>query len=268
MRPRERASKAWLTINALAAFGVGSCLLPPGATASTVAVETRCDSEFRSCSTNPVLRAAAGEANDVTVRPAGPNRFVFEDRGSALVAGSGCALVGAAALCVPGSVPFDGGGGYTQSLGGPLIYMGDVDDHALLLVGGFADGGTGRDRLEGSAERDRLEGGSGDDRLSGGDGGDELVGASGADRLSGGDGPDLLLGQAGRDRLRGNAGRDRLSGGSGNDRLFGFDGDRDRLNCGGGRRDRTIVDQFDRARGCEALRELTFETGAPPPNSP
>ncbi len=268
MRPREQPSKAWLKTSAPAAFSVVFCLLPAGAAASTVAVETRCESEFRSCVTSPVLRAAAGEANDVTVRPAGPNRFVFEDRGSVLVAGNGCALVGAAALCVPGSVPFDGGGGYTQSLGGPLIYMGDVDDHALLLVGGFADGGTGSDRLEGSAERDRLEGGGGDDRLAGGGGGDELVGASGADRLSGGDGPDLLLGQGGRDRLRGNEGRDRLSGGSGNDRLFGFGGGRDRVNCGSGRRDRTIVDQFDRARRCEVLRELTFETGAPPPNSP
>ena len=65
------------------------------------------------------------------------------------------------------------------------------------------------------------------------------------DRVSGGNGDD---------RLTGGAGKDRVSGGAGNDRIFVRDGQRDRVNCGSGGRDRVTADRRDRvSRSCERV---------------
>jgi Ca2+-binding RTX toxin-like protein len=63
-------------------------------------------------------------------------------------------------------------------------------------------------------------------------------------------------GGAGKDILAGGEGRDQLVGGGGNDRLNARDGTRDTfVSCGGGDRDRAIVDQNDpKPIGCEIVR--------------
>jgi len=91
------------------------------------------------------------------------------------------------------------------------------------------------------------------DRLVGTDGPDELRGLAGNDRLSGLAGNDRLSGGAGNDRLTGGRGTDTLLGGSGNDILSARDARRDTVDCGAGRRDRAIVDRYDRVRGCERV---------------
>jgi hypothetical protein len=91
------------------------------------------------------------------------------------------------------------------------------------------------------------------DRLVGTNGPDELRGLAGNDHITGRGGDDRLSGGAGNDHLTGGRGTDTLLGGSGNDVLSARDGRRDTVDCGTGRRDRAIVDQRDRVRGCERV---------------
>ncbi len=82
---------------------------------------------------------------------------------------------------------------------------------------------------------------------------DQLYGLGGADLLSGLAGDDLLDGGRGNDRLFGGPGRDRLFGGPGNDTINSVDGQRDSVNCAGGR-DTAVVDRRDRVAGCERVQ--------------
>ncbi len=84
--------------------------------------------------------------------------------------------------------------------------------------------------------------------------GDRLSGLGGRDRLRGLAGADCLFGGDGNDRLDGGPGRDRIIGGRGQDRIRAADGERDRIFCGGGRRDRAVVDRRDRVVDCERVR--------------
>jgi metallophosphoesterase (TIGR03767 family) len=92
------------------------------------------------------------------------------------------------------------------------------------------------------------------DVLLGTEAGDRLRGRGGRDRLVGRGGRDCLAGGAGKDKLVAGDDKDRLSGGSGDDKLKARDGKRDTLRCGGGDRDRAVVDRKDRVRGCERVK--------------
>ena len=142
---------------------------------------------------------------------------------------------------------------------------GDGDDRARGARGGDRlKGGSGADEINGNKGSDRGAGGEGDDVVKGGGGGDRLDGqgggdrvrgAKGGDRAKGGEGSDDVNGGEGRDRVVGGAGRDRLHGGNGDDLLLAADGDRDRVICGRGRRDKVIADRRDRVgRGCDQVR--------------
>jgi Ca2+-binding RTX toxin-like protein len=163
------------------------------------------------------------------------------------------------------------------------FYLGDRNDTWIARspgnVGGFsADGGSGNDMLFGhndpscveASETDPAEcifaedflfGGRGTDDILGGEGPDHLVGGPGADILEGDDpkvphdrdDSDSLEGGSGNDRLDGGPGRDRFYGGPGNDRIFARDGERDRVDCGKGRKDRATVDRQDTVRRCETV---------------
>ena len=115
------------------------------------------------------------------------------------------------------------------------------------------NGGAGSDTIEAGEGDDRANGNAGADRLTGGDGNDKLAGNNGNDRLSGGDGNDRLQGGAGKDGLSGGDGRNAYSAGGGNDSVNSVNGTRERVNCGGGRRDRVRADRADRLRGCETV---------------
>ncbi len=69
-------------------------------------------------------------------------------------------------------------------------------------------------------------------------------------------GDDLLVGTQRDDRLKAPEGNDTLRGGNGNDELMARDGEKDRLECGGGSRDRYAADSFDVVSGdCEKEAE-------------
>jgi Ca2+-binding RTX toxin-like protein len=120
-------------------------------------------------------------------------------------------------------------------------------------AGDFLLGRRGNDTLNGFSGDDCLRGEGGNDVLSGGSGFDSLEGGSGNDRLTGGRGNDRLVGGIGGDRLTGGAGRNSYSGGSGNDVVNAANGRTETVSCGRGRRDRAVVDDSDRVRGCESV---------------
>lgn len=93
----------------------------------------------------------------------------------------------------------------------------------------------------------------GNDVLRGTSRNDQLYGLGGADVLSGLAGHDLLDGGRGNDRLVGGPGRDRLVGGPGDDSISSVDGQRDSVDCGGGR-DTAVIDRLDRVAGCERIQ--------------
>lgn len=142
----------------------------------------------------------------------------------------------------------EGGGGFASAVdgiqGGFTIANGAQIEHAQggsgrdLLQGNDAandlDGGNGRDSvngeagddtLTGSGGRDRLNGDEGDDTLNGGSGNDTVNGGNGADLVRGGNGNDAAQGGSGDDKVQGGAGDDTVEGRSGNDYLRGNDGD-------------------------------------------
>lgn len=69
-------------------------------------------------------------------------------------------------------------------------------------------------------------------------------GTRGDDRIVGTERDDLLVGRNGDDRINGMEGNDTLRGGNGRDMLMARDGEKDRLECGGGR-DHYQRDRFD-----------------------
>ena len=109
---------------------------------------------------------------------------------------------------------YGGAGNDTLYSGG---YGGAGDDLILLndnpFSEQFAEGGDGKDTLEGAGHNDRLYGGNGKDRL---------IGSAGYDQLFGGAGRDFLNGGQENDTLDGGGGSDKLTGGTGTD-VFVFD---------------------------------------------
>lgn len=92
------------------------------------------------------------------------------------------------------------------------------------------------------------------DRIKGTQGGDRLRGGKGKDRLSAKAGEDCVAGNKGKDRLAGGEGKDKLRGGKGNDKIRAKDGERDRVSCGAGGKDKVLADRKDKLQGCERKR--------------
>jgi predicted acyl esterase len=80
---------------------------------------------------------------------------------------------------------------------------------------------------------------------------DRLQGTAGGDRLRGRKGNDRIAGKDGDDCLSGGRGKDRVFGGNGDDKVKVRDGERDRVDCGKGKKDRVTADRMDKLRGCE-----------------
>lgn len=111
------------------------------------------------------------------------------------------------------------------------------------------------DKLSGTPGKDVVAGGPGNDVIKGGGGKDKLCGHGGKDRVVGGGGKDALRGDEGADKLKGGAGKDTHKGGSGNDELSTADGERDKVNCGPGKKDKARVDAKDKvSKSCEKVR--------------
>jgi hypothetical protein len=113
-------------------------------------------------------------------------------------------------------------------------------------------------RIVGTAKGEYLAGGGHDDVILGNGGNDTLPGGAGDDRIEGGAGNDIITGGSGADRLFGDAGSDTIKA---------ADGERDVVDCGGGR-DRAVVDSFDKTTGCEVVEMPSASAGSGTPVPP
>ena len=168
-----------------------------------------------------VVTAAAGRANDISVRRAPNPQFILvTDRGDALVAGAGCTVGGLDATCS------------AIGISRIVVNAGDGNDRVVVDFNNPStiNGGTGNDILSGVniVGDDTINGGDGNDNMFGNGGFDRMFGQAGndvingggdSDGMSGGTGNDTMFGGAGNDVLNGNAGIDTLNGGSGFDDL-------------------------------------------------
>jgi Ca2+-binding RTX toxin-like protein len=130
-------------------------------------------------------------------------------------------------------------------------------------------GTAGADALQGDNDVDLMRGLGGDDQvfgessgdcLYGGGGDDCMLNRSGGDLIDGGPGKDRIYGglpefrrRRGRDTIIGGPGRDSIHAGDANDLVRAVDGERDNVDCGGGKEDVAYVDRRDRVVGCERV---------------
>jgi len=90
-----------------------------------------------------------------------------------------------------------------------------------VFVGVQANGGNGKDVIDGGGGNDTLSGGNGKDSIDGAAGDDEIHGGNGADNLQGGIGTDVVTGDNGPDTLADPDGDIGLDGGNGRDLING-----------------------------------------------
>jgi hypothetical protein len=210
---------------------------PAGTAKTEAAISHEVDSEW------VVYAAYPGEWNRVkiTVAHAGfaPSIYTLTDA-AGIVAHGGCMERDAnTAVCV---VP--------NEYSGPQVALGGKNDRLTLAADVYdaeVSDGPGDDLVEGGGHDDYLSNDGGNDVLRGRRGDDELLSGPGNDQLSGG---------PGNDKISGGPGGDEFSGGRGDDSINSADGVVERVNCGGGRRDRIRADRRDRLRGCERVRRV------------
>ena len=171
--------------------------LVPTADAATVRVVDRpvghaedCPSGVPNCTYAAIeYRAAAGEANQLDVAAAGPERtYRLRDDGADVQPGPGCEPQGARQVRCTVSASAR----YAEL----DVFLGDMNDTATIGV----------------PILDLVKGEAGDDVLTGNDFGNTLNGGAGRDRLVGGAGPDFLNGGTGTDP-------DAFVGGGGSDEV-------------------------------------------------
>lgn len=92
---------------------------------------------------------------------------------------------------------------------------------------------------------------------AGGDGADAMGGGTGFNFFLGGDGRDRLFGSRGKDIFLPDAGRDRVATGAGPDAVVADEGNRDKINCGGGK-DIALLDPDDKGASCKRVRGRGF----------
>jgi Ca2+-binding RTX toxin-like protein len=108
---------------------------------------------------------------------------------------------------------------------------------------------AGNDIVDARGSGDIVDGFTGDDIIEGEEGNDiNLMGAEDSDQVFGEDGADFID-LASNDTA---GSEDRAFGGSDKDRIDAFDGRKDEVNCGGGKRDHVFFDKgLDQIENCE-----------------
>lgn len=124
----------------------------------------------------------------------------------------------------------------TGAVGGFVVFAEGGNDVVSGLGGpGFV--GPLRGTFDGAI------GGPGNDRL--------IAGPVGGSELDGDEGKDKIVGSPREDYISGGPAKDRIVAGRGNDRISALDRRKDRVICGGGKRDTAYVDFRDHIKGCE-----------------
>jgi hypothetical protein len=191
-------------LGAIAAFAV----IPALASAAVVS----------SNGTTVTFQALPGETNVVNLSETDTD-YRFNDTGTALTVGAGCAQVDANTVDCPKGPPTS-----------VLMNMGDMGDVIGDPFAPFVD--EDPFTINGEAGDDDLRATAAGDTVNGGDGDDDLRAQPGNDTVNGGNDDDYVFGGLGDDDLHGNLGNDRLEGYPGAD---AFDGDAgiDRVLYGG-----------------------------------
>jgi Ca2+-binding RTX toxin-like protein len=197
------------TLRLLAATLTCTALVPAAAHAGTLSYE----------GDTLVLRAASGEANDVTLSGEEPGRVSISDGSGHTFPADRCTQLDPqyAIHCdVPAAVRIQLGDGndrlvvnHTAPSGLAVTGMGEDGRDELKAIAGQT-----KIAFDGGADNDILRSEEGGDILRGGSGDDELAGNGGADVLEGGDGGDKLTGDG-----CGDIAADVLDGGTGYDTL-------------------------------------------------
>jgi Ca2+-binding RTX toxin-like protein len=120
-------------------------------------------------------------------------------------------------------------------------------DRMIGQKGGFEDinGMGGNDTIYGNGSNGAF------DVLRGGDGNDRIIGGFGQTRIYGDAGNDYIQASERYDRIQGGSGSDTVKAGGANDVLGMRDGQKDRVDCGGGNLDRVLADPQDVLTNCE-----------------
>jgi Ca2+-binding RTX toxin-like protein len=153
------------------------------------------------------------------------------------------------------------GGLHGLPTAGADILKGTLNADTICGLGGGdqIDGLAGNDTIFGdqcgNARPLHRAADDGDDVIDGSEGDDTLHGSGGNDTLNGDDGNDKLFGDDGNDKLDGGAGKNTYSGGNGDDRISAANKvKKEKVNCGGGKKDKATIDKGDKPKGCEKVK--------------
>ncbi len=161
-----------------------------------------------------------------------------------LVASMALAVLVAGGVALAATIDCTGGDCVGTRSGDAMFGSPKVDEEFGLGGGDLMYGYERADRMSGGAGGDRMYGGIGRDTVNGDRGNDAVYGGRGDDAVNGGDDSDTLVG---------NQGNDTISGDTGGDLIQAVDGQKDQINCAGGR-DEVYYDRgLDVLRRCEVL---------------
>jgi len=235
----SRGNEAWVISSAIPIFAGDGCQTPPSNGSAMI-----CPDAGKA----PLIVVTGGNGNDtITVDPSVPAGAKVRINGNAdddnLVGGNGDDVLEAGENY---NGPNNGHDRLEGNGGSDVLYADPGGDNLLggsgndLLVnsvptcqGHVYDGGPGEDTVSYARSNDNLRvtlGGSGGPPGCGND--DKVLGDN--ESLEGSDGPDVLVGDNGDNSIMGHIGKDTLIGKGGSDFIEALDGQRDKIDCGGG----------------------------------
>ncbi|HEX5982637.1 MAG TPA: calcium-binding protein [Solirubrobacterales bacterium] len=250
----SRAPTAWVISSAIPIFAGEGCQTPPSNASAMVCPDS---------GAVPLIVVTGGNGNDgIVVDGSVPGGAKVRINGNAgndnLVGGNGEDVLEAGENY---NGPDNGNDRLEGNGGGDVLYSDPGGDTLLggagndLLVnsvptcqGHTYDGGAGEDTVSYARSKDNLRvslGGSGGPP---GCGNDDRVLASN-ESLEGSDGNDVLIGDNGANSFMGHIGNDTMIGKGGSDFFEAADGQRDKIECGGGGDD-FVKDGKDVVSGC------------------
>jgi Ca2+-binding RTX toxin-like protein len=250
----SRGEGTWVVSSAIPIFSGDGCETPPSNGNAMVCPDS---------GAVPLIVVTGGNGNDtIVVDPSVPAGAKVRINGNAdddnLVGGNGEDVLEAGENYNSpnnGHDRLEGNGGsdvlYADP-GGDTLLGGNGNDLLVNAVptcqGNVYDGGAGEDTVSYARSDDNLRvalGGSGGPAGCGND--DKVLGSN--ESLEGSDGPDVLVGDNGDNSIMGHLGKDTLIGKGGSDFIEAADGQRDKIDCGGGGDD-VVKDGNDSLSSC------------------
>ncbi|HEU5252416.1 MAG TPA: calcium-binding protein [Solirubrobacterales bacterium] len=250
----SRGDGAWVVSSAVPIFAGDGCETPASQGSAMICPDS---------GAVPLIVLTGGNGNDtIVVDPSVPAGAKVRINGNAdndtLVGGNGEDVLEAGENYNGpnnGNDRLEGNGGsdvlYADP-GGDTLLGGNGNDLLVNSVptcqGHVYDGGAGEDTVSYARSKDNLRvtlGGSGGPPGCGN--ADKVLAVN--ESLEGSDGPDVLVGDNGSNSIMGHIGKDTMIGKGGSDFFEALDGQRDKIECGGGGDD-LVKDGIDSVSGC------------------